>query len=440
MQPISDDRDAPLREGAAGTSDAGLTEEEAARRMAAGLGNTAPPGTSRSVADIVRANVMTRFNALLGGLFVLVLVVGPIQDALFGLVMVANSGIAIIQEVRAKRTLDGFKVLTTPQASVLRSGQTRPIPVHELVEGDVIEIGAGEQVAVDGSVLTASGLEVDESLLTGESQPVGKAPGDELLSGSFVVAGGGRFRATRVGPKSYANTLAATAGQYTLVHSEIRAGTDRILRWVTWALVPTAVLLFASQLRREATSDAIRGAVAGVVAMIPEGLVLLTSLAFALGVVRLGKRKVLVQQLPAIEVLARVDVVCVDKTGTLTEGKLRVAEVVSLEDDHREPLAALAALASAEPSPNATLRAIAQAFDAGPDWGAEASMPFSSARRWSGATFAGHGTWVLGAPDLLLGPAHQDARALVDAYSERGQRVVALGRTGEALDGRALPP
>ena len=439
MQPISDDRDPTLRADVDDASGAGLTEEEAAARLAAGLGNTAPAGTSRTVADIVRANVMTRFNALLGGLFVLVLIVGPPQDALFGLVMVANSGIAIIQEVRAKRTLDSFKVLTTPQASVVRSGRSGPVPVHELVEGDLVEIGAGEQVAVDGTVLASSGLELDESLLTGESQPVGKAPGDEVLSGSFVVAGRGRFRATRVGPKSYANTLAATAGQFTLVRSEIRGGTDRILRWVTWALVPTAVLLFASELRREATTDAILGAVAGVVAMIPEGLVLLTSLAFALGVVRLGRRKVLVQQLPAIEVLARVDVVCVDKTGTLTEGQLRVAEVVRLEDDHREPVAALAALAAAEPSPNATLRAIAQAFDARPDWAPEASMPFSSARRWSGASFGGHGTWVLGAPDLLLGPPDQEAQTLVDAYSNRGQRVVALGRTGEALDGRTLP-
>ena len=439
MQPISDDRD-PLREPEPDeAAAAGLTEEEAAERLAAGRGNTAPPGTSRSVVDIVRANVFTRFNALLGALFVLVLVVGPPQDALFGLVMIANSGIAIVQEVRAKRTLDSFKVLTTPQASVVRSGRSREVPVHELVEGDLIDVGAGEQMAVDGTVLASSGLEVDESLLTGESQPVAKAPGDELLSGSFVVAGRGRFRATRVGPTSYANTLAATAGRFTLVRSEIRAGTDRILQWVTWALIPTAILLFASELRREATTDAILGAVAGVVAMIPEGLVLLTSLAFALGVVRLGRRRVLVQQLPAIEVLARVDVVCVDKTGTLTEGQLRVAEIVSLEDDHRESVAALAALAAAEPSPNATLRAIAQAFDALPDWPSEASMPFSSARRWSGASFGEHGTWVLGAPDLLLGPPDHEARSLVDAYSNRGQRVVALGRAGQAFTGPTLP-
>ena len=367
-----------------------------------------------------------------------VLAVGPPQDALFGLVMVANSAVGIVAELRAKRTLDRFRVLSAPTATVVREGRGRTVPVEEIVQDDVVEVGAGEQVVVDGTVLDSDGLEVDESLLTGEAHPVTKACGDEVLSGSFVVAGRGRFRATRVGPASYANTLAAAAGRFTLAHSEIRAGTDRILRWVTWALVPTAILLFASQLGREATSDAVRGAVAGVVAMVPEGLVLLTSMAFALGVIRLGRRRVLVQQLQAVEVLARVDVVCVDKTGTLTEGGLRVAEVVALGRDRNEPVAALGALAASDPSPNATLAAIARAFEPRPDWVLEEVVPFSSARRWSGATFRARGTWVLGAPDLLLGAdgaTGGEARTLVDWYTDHGQRVVVLTRSAEGLGG-----
>ena len=419
----------------------GLSEEEAAARLAARQDDDGPR-TSRTVGEIVRANVLTRFNALLGGLFVTVLFVGPPQDALFGLVMVANSAIGIVQELRAKRTLDRFRVVSTPTASVVRSGRTRTVPVSEIVVDDVVEVGAGEQIVVDGTVVASDGLEADESLLTGESQPVAKAPGDEVLSGSSVVAGRASYRATRVGAASYASTLAAAARQFTLVRSEIRAGIDRILRWVTWALVPTAVLLFVSQLAGQpTTSDAVRGAVAGVVAMVPEGLVLLTSLAFALGVVRLGRRKVLVQQLPAIEVLARVDVVCVDKTGTLTEGGLRVTEVVALTADRDRPVAALAALAGADPSPNTTLSAIGEAFaDPRPGWTVESSVPFSSIRRWSGASFGPAGTWVLGAPDVLLGPAADDdrVRTLVDWYTGRGERVVVLAR-GEHLDGQELP-
>ena len=446
MQPAPGDDSAPSAAEAAPAPAAsergrrGLTEEEAAARLAARQGDDVPR-TGRTVGDIVRANVFTRFNALLGGLFVAVLVVGPPQDALFGLVMVANSGIGIAQELRAKRTLDRFRVVSTPVATVVRSGRARTVPVSDVVVDDVVEVGAGEQIVVDGTVVDSDGLEADESLLTGESHPVTKAGGDDVLSGSSVVAGRGAYVATRVGSQSYASTLAAAARQFTLVHSEIRAGIDRILRWVTWALVPTAVLLFASQLvGQPTTADAVRGAVAGVVAMVPEGLVLLTSMAFALGVVRLGRHKVLVQQLPAIEVLARVDVVCADKTGTLTESGLRVTEVVVLTADRESPVAALAALAAVDPSPNTTANAIAEAFADRPDWTADASVPFSSGRRWSAASFGPSGTWVLGAPDVLLETTADDrVRILVDWYAGRGQRVVVLAR-GSRLDGHELPP
>ncbi len=409
----------------------GLTAQEVAERVARGQVNDVPAVPSRTVGQIVRANVFTRFNALLGSLLVVILIVGPIQDALFGFVLVANAGVGIYQELRAKRTLDSLAVLTSPHARIVRDGQVREMPLTEVVLDDVLELQPGDQIVVDGEVLEAAALEVDESLLTGEAEPVIKAPGDEVLSGSFVAAGSGRFRATRVGAQAYAAQLAEQARRFSLTRSELRSGIDQILRIVTWLLIPTAALLVVSQLRSNASvRDALRGSVAGTVAMVPEGLVLLTSVAFAVGVVRLAKRRVLVQELPAVEVLARVDVLCIDKTGTLTEGRLVVDEVELLGEDgsHRD---ALAALAAAEPHPNATLLAIRESFPDAPDgWLAASTVPFSSARKWSGADFGTRGTWVLGAPDVLLGSPGDDADlAKARAHAEAGRRVVLLGRT-----------
>jgi cation-transporting ATPase E len=407
----------------------GLTEAEVRDRLARGLVNDVPAAPSRTVREILRANILTRFNALLGSLFVVILIVGPYQDALFGLVLIANASIGILQELRAKRTLDRLAVLTAPRARVVRDGAVREVAVPEVVMDDVLELRPGDQVVVDGTVLDVRGLEVDESLLSGESEPVRKEREDELLSGSFVSAGGGRYRALRVGREAYAARLAEEARRFSLTRSELRAGIDRILQIVTWLIVPTAILLLISQLRSNASARAaLRGTVAGTVAMVPEGLVLLTSVAFAVGVVRLARRRVLAQELPAVEVLARVDVLCIDKTGTLTEGRLAVEDVELLGDALPvEP--ALAALAAADPNPNATLVAVGERFrlPEGDGWPAEETVPFSSTRKWSGASFGPHGTWVLGAPEVLLPPGHPAAaRAL--ALAEAGRRVLLVAR------------
>ena len=420
----------------------GLTSQEVAERVARGQVNDVPAVPSRTVSQIVRANVLTRFNALLGSLLVVILIIGEFRDALFGFVLVANAGVGIYQELRAKRTLDSLAVLTSPHARLVRDGEVREAPVSEVVLDDVLELQPGDQIVVDGEVLEASALEVDESLLTGEAEPVVKRPDDEVLSGSFVAAGSGRFRATRVGAQAYAVQLAEQGRRFSLTRSELRTGIDRILRIVTWLLVPTAALLVISQLRSNASlHDALLGSVAGTVAMVPEGLVLLTSVAFAVGVIRLAKRRVLVQELPAVEVLARVDVLCIDKTGTLTEGRLVVDEVELLGEDgtHRD---ALAALAAAEPHPNATLLAIRESFDQRPDgWVASETVPFSSARKWSGAAFGAKGTWVLGAPDVLLGGRAGDDAHLTKArtHAEAGRRVVLLGRTEATIEADAVP-
>src|SRR6266508_4525184 len=277
----------------------GLSGAEVSDRVARGLVNDVPKAPTRTYGQIVRTNVITRFNILLGSLLAVILVVGPLQDALFGIVLVSNALVGIIQEVRAKRTLERLELVNAPRASVLRDNQQREIQVGEVVLDDLLEVGPGDQVVVDGKVLDSLGLEVDESMLTGEAEPVGKAPGEEILSGSFVVAGGGAYRATRIGGDAQAARLAERARRFTLARSELRAGIDRIITMVTWVLIPTAALLFATQLaaQHQDLRGGLRGAVAGSVAMVPEGLVLLTSVTFAVSVVRLGRRQVLVQEL-----------------------------------------------------------------------------------------------------------------------------------------------
>ena len=426
----------------------GLTAAEAADRTARGLTNRAPVETSRSLMAIVRANVFTRFNAILGVLLAVILTIGPIQDAFFGLVLVLNTAIGIVQEWRAKRTLDRLSLLNTPDATVVRDGARHQVPVDDLVLGDVVELTPGAQVVADGEVVMADALEIDESLLTGESVPEAKGPGDEVMSGSFVTAGRGWYRADKVGADAYANTLASEARRFSLVRSELRQGTDFILRLVTWLIVPVAALLIYSQLRSdESLNNSIRGTVAGVGSMIPEGLVLLTSLAFAASVVRLGRRRVLVQELAAIEGLARVDVVCIDKTGTITEPILEVVAIEPVATDGRVPRPvieqALGALAWADREPNASLAAIAKRF-ASPGWAPTWRAAFSSARRFSGAGFGARGDWLMGAPDTLLAKAvdpdaAERAGALVDDHSRQGQRVLLLSRiNGEPGD--TAPP
>jgi cation-transporting ATPase E len=408
----------------------GLTSAAVEAHRLAGRVNAFEQATSRSVSAIVRANVLTRFNAILGSLLVVILVVGPLQDALFGLVLVSNAAIGIVQELRAKQALDRLAVVTAPRARALRDGQVTDVPAAEVVIEDVLVLAPGDQVVVDGLVLHADGLEVDESLLTGESDPVLKAVGDTLLSGSFVAAGSGAMRTTAVGAEAYGARLALEARRFTLFRSELQSGINSILRAITWVMLPTAVLLAWSQLYRSSDlRDATRGAVAGTVTMIPEGLVLLTSIAFAAGAIRLARLRVLVQELPAIEGLARVDVLCIDKTGTLTTGRLSRAEVTRLGCDLPVD-AALGALAAAEEDPNPTLAAIAAGQPPEPDWHPLRRWRFSSARKWSGADFGERGAWLLGAPEVLLAAsADHDAAALlerVEAVTRSGGRVLLL--------------
>ncbi len=425
----------------------GLTAAQVQDRIRNGHVNVVETSPSRSIGEILRANVFTYFNGLIATLAVLVLVFGSPRDALFGLVAVVNIVIGVVQELRAKRTLDSLALLNAPRARVVRDGELAELDVEAVVLDDILCLSTGDQVVVDGTVCEADGLSVDESLLTGESDPVAKQPGDEVLSGSFVVAGSGRFQAIRVGDQAYAAKLAAEAKRFTLVRSELRDGISTILRIITVVLVPVGLMLLAGQLWRAELPFA-RGivrTVAGLVGMIPEGLVLLTSVAMAVAVVRLGRRRTLVQELAAVEGLARVDTVCLDKTGTLTQGgiDLECIEYVGIMPEH-EARSALAAFAASAENPNPTQLAVAEALSP-PDepWPVESSVPFSSARKWSSVTFAPDpgATFVFGAPDVILAgrSAHDPVRQRANELAATGRRVLLFARAPVPPSGDELP-
>lgn len=414
--------------------DRGLTDEEVADRRASGLTNHVDEAHSRTVEEIVRNNTVTRFNAILGGLLLVIVVVGPFRDALFGVVLVANTGIGIVQELRAKRALDRLALVTAPAAVVIRGGERRSIRTGDVVRDEHIVLAAGDEVIADGVVIESLGLEVDESLLSGEAEPVAKPVGAQVLSGSLVVAGAGRYQATAVGDSSYAARLTAAGKTFDPVRSELRSGIDVILQIVSWAIAPVGLLLVTSQLAsHDGLAEALRSSVAGIGAMVPEGLVLLTSVAFAVGAVRVGRRRVLIQELAALEGLARVDTVCIDKTGTLTEPELELAGVEPVGSlSEAEVRARLSFIAADDHAPNATMRAITRAQPAEvPVLHVTSRVVFSSSRKWSALTTSAGETWVLGAADVLLDRG-STVRHRADELSRSGFRVVLLARAGAA--------
>ena len=410
------------------TAVTGLTQAQVDERIAAGQVNVAPSPTSRSLSSILRANILTWFNALVGSLWIVMLIIAPVQDSLFGFIIVANTLIGVVQEYRASRTLAKLAVLGEAQPTVRRDGVEEQIPSASIVLDDVVVLATGDQLVVDGEILESYGLEIDESLLTGEADPVDKVVGDEAMSGSFVVAGTGTMRANRVGREAFAAGLTEQARSFQQTNSELRDAINGFIRGVSYLLLPVGVLLLISQLVRLhlPLNEALRGTIAGVITMVPEGLVLLTSIAMAVSVIRLAQRRVLVQDLPAVEVLARVDTVCVDKTGTLTEPGMAVTGVEVLATGSVDLDQVLGALGASEPDPNPTLAAIATRY-ADPHWEIESVIPFSSARKWSAASFRGHGTWVLGAPEFVLPDDAEVARRAAVPTAD-GARVLLLAR------------
>lgn len=411
----------------------GLTTEEVAARTQRGEINAPGSGTGRSVAQILRANIFTRVNAILGVLCAIVLSTGSVINAAFGLLIIANSAVGVIQELRAKKTLDKLRIVGESEPIVIRDGVEKSIPQHEVVLGDIIKLRPGDEVVVDGTVVSGS-MRVDESQLTGESDAVSKAEGAEILSGSIVNEGSALFRTDKVGDEAYAARLASQASEFSLTDSVLMNGINSILKVITWLLIPTGILTIWTQLVRSGTSlrESILSMAAAIVPMVPEGLVLMTSIAFAAGVIRLGKFKALVNELVAIEGLARVNTVCTDKTGTLTTNEMELDSIVTAEGNDADKSWGrnLAAMLSAQDELNDTARSIAAGLR---EWGVEPEqwqgqeIPFNSRYKFSGFAVSNATAWIMGAPDVLLhegSPAAKTAKKLGD----QGLRLLVFGQ------------
>ena len=416
----------------------GLTQEEVRARREQGRTNTMPRRTEGGVADILRRNVLTLFNLLNLCLAGLLLWVGSHRDMLFLGVVLSNTLIGTIQELRAKRTHDRLQLLSEGRVRVMRDGVDCRLSPQELVLDDVVLLSRGDQIPADATVLSGAG-EADESLLTGESAPVSKAAGDTLYSGSFLVSGSVAARLTAVGADSYAGQLQLSARRVKRAQSELMRDMRRIIRWVSVLIVPIGAAMFSRQYASVdlGLRDAVTGTVASMLGMIPEGLILLTSVSLAAGVVALGRRNALVNELFGIETLARTDVVCMDKTGTLTSGEMILDRTLELNGATPEEIAAyMAALLRASADETPTVRALAEAFPASNAPEIAQAVPFSSARKWSAAQAEGLGSVVLGAPERLLkGEALKQAQAL----AAQGLRVLALLCAPAPLCGEALP-
>ncbi|GAA0483156.1 HAD-IC family P-type ATPase [Microbacterium aurantiacum] len=424
----------PARERAEVDPAVGLVAADVAERIADGRTNAFAADTSRSVANIVRANVFTLFNGIIFACFFVLFVLGRWQDALFGLAAFANSIIGCWQEFRAKAALDRLALLNAPRARVRRDGQDVEIVPAEVVQDDILILRAGDQIPADAVIVHARALQVDESMLTGESDAVDKRPGDDALSGSIVVSGEGLAQATRVGADSYANTFASEAKRFSLVASEVRSSINRVLKWMSWIIGPVGLLVvnaqmvalggWASAWESGEWVQAVVNAIAAITAMIPLGLVLISSITFAVGAAKLANRQVLVNELPAVEGLARVDMICLDKTGTITAGDIAFDDghVLSAVDGYEDALAWY----GAAPDANATARCLADAYPVRRGVAPDAVIPFSSARKWSAASVADGpvGTWVLGAPEMVFGDEASDPGTAL------GQSVVSLASTG----------
>jgi cation-transporting ATPase E len=420
----------------------GLSRSEVAERIALGQVNTTSRTTSRPFWLIIRDNVFTLFNAILTACFIAILILGDLRDGLFYGIVIVNAAIGIAQEVRAKVALDRLAVLAAPVVAVRRDDETVIISPAQVVLGDTVVLRAGDQLVADATVLDSLDLSINESLLTGESEPIAKVAGDAVLSGALVATGSGHALVTAVGDSSYASKLTAEIKRHSLAHSELRAATNRILVFISWVIGPIVVVVIGSRIVAHGfgmfSDGGWRGplldVVASIVGVIPEGLVLLISLAFGVAAIRLAQQKVLIQELAAVEVLARVDVLCLDKTGTLTSGEVAFVRAVPLGAAISADAAAALSLFARVDGANATARALAAPY---PERGAAmlSALPFASKRAFGAATVEFGGvttTWLLGAPERLFG-GHPDAAVLAAEHAAQGFRTLALARASAPL-------
>lgn len=411
----------------------GLSSAQVDARMSRGWGNTpGDPPTKRS-RTIIRENLLTFFNLIFVTLAVLLVIAGSYKNMLFLVIAGANAAIGIVQQFRAKRAVDQLSLVAERAVSVVRDGALIPVRACALVRDDIVELSLGDQVCADG-ILRSGELQINESLLTGEADAIVKHPGDRLLSGSFVVAGRGRFQLTQVGADAYAVRLTRAAKEHPVAApSEMTLALNRLIRWVGIALIPIGLILFWRQyaISGRDYATAVEATVAALIGMIPEGLYLLTSVALAVSALRLARRQVLVQDLNCIETLARVDVLCVDKTGTITEDRLEVTGLTPLPAAAKLPWlpeTILGAIYSDIPPENETARALAERFSPRDDaWPCLRRIPFNSQAKWSAAVFD-QGTFLVGAPEFILGRHYDELRPMAESLSRQGQRILLLAQ------------
>ena len=418
----------------------GLTDAEVRQRIEQGLVYHNSDIKSKSIKRIVLENLITPFNILNFVLAVMILIVGSYKNLLFMGVIICNIFIGTVQEIRAKKTIDKLSLIAEPKAHVIRDGIKQEIAIHDIVMDDITFLGAGNQVCSDAVVIEGE-CEVNESLLTGESEPVLKQPGDHLLSGSFIISGNCHARVEHVGKDNYAAQITDNAKYVKKPNSEIMRWTNRIIKYIGFTLIPVGIALFCKQvfISHQGFNDAIVGVVAALIGMIPEGLILLTSVVFAVSIIRLSQHKTLVQELYCIETLARVDVLCLDKTGTITEGTMEVTDVLPLHDTTNEELnIALGSLIHALEDDNPTFNAVKTYCDQYDKLTCNHIVPFSSARKWSGASFDENGSYIFGATEFILKDS-SPYQEIIKEYSEKGQRVLMLAHSPHQIQDKELP-
>lgn len=420
----------------------GLSRAEVEQRAQEGRTNVDDAGQTKTVKQIVRGHICTLFNLVNVILAIAVLAVGSYKNATFMVIIIANTAIGIFQEIRSKKTMDRLTFLSASKVKVLREGKEEEIVCEEVVQDDVMILEAGNQVQADALVLEGS-CSVDESFITGEADAIIKEPGDTMMAGSFLISGKCRAQAVQVGKEKYISSISSGAKFVKKINSEIMTSLQWIVRVISVLIVPLGITIFIKQLNLpEATiQSAVVSTTASLIGMIPEGLMLLTSTALAVSVIRLSRYKVLVQQLYCIETLARVDTLCLDKTGTLTEGYMEVVDTMMLGEEYAKWIPkALISLTQAIPDHNATFKAIIAKY---PDDGKEAwkctqAVSFSSKTKWSGATFEGQGTFCIGAAEFLYPSMNEELRQKIDDYAME-YRVLLIVHSEENFRGEALP-
>lgn len=416
----------------------GLTNDEVVQRVSEGKVNNIPKVPSRTFKQILRANLFTSYNLLNAILAIAVLIAGSPKNAIFAGVIIVNTLIGIFQEIRAKTILERLSVVNRKSVNVLREGKIKNIDVEQVVLDDIILLKSGEQILVDCIMIDKDEIEVDESLITGEADAILKKTGDMLLSGSFVSSGSAYTKVVGVGKDTYAAKLADEARKFKLINSKLQISINKIFKVIIGLVLPIGILLISTQLFyvKKSWQDALIGSVSGIVGMVPEGLVLLTSATFVVAIIRLSKWDTLIQELPATEVLARVDVLCLDKTGTITKGDLKLSGVnVVGRKSKREVELILSAIAYSFKSNNQTQKALIEKYNCNPNLEVKGKIPFSSKRKWSAVEFKDKGMWILGAPEMILKEKYKDISLEVEKAAEDGKRVLLLANfKGKNLD------